>query len=64
MPVGRCRLCLTQNVQLRDSHFMSAGFYKLARDESRANPKPVLINEEVSLLSSEQASIFSCVPAL
>jgi hypothetical protein len=28
MPIGRCRLCLTQNVQLRDSHFMSAGFCK------------------------------------
>jgi hypothetical protein len=58
MPVGRCRLCLAQDVQLRDSHFMSAGFYKLARDESRANPNPVLINEEVSLLSSEQATAY------
>jgi hypothetical protein len=58
MPIGRCRLCLTQDVQLRDSHFMSAGFYKLARDESRSNPNPVLINEDVSLLSSEQATAY------
>ncbi|PYR06758.1 MAG: hypothetical protein DMF99_25175 [Acidobacteria bacterium] len=35
---------------------MPAAFYKLARDESRSNPHPVLINEEVSLLSSEQAT--------
>jgi hypothetical protein len=42
MPVGTCRLCQLQNVELRDSHFMSAGFYKIARDESRSNPNPAL----------------------
>ena len=55
MAQGSCRLCLTPNVELRNSHFMSAGFYKLARDESRSNPNPVLVSEQVSLLSSEQA---------
>ncbi|PYR95640.1 MAG: hypothetical protein DMF84_00180, partial [Acidobacteria bacterium] len=33
---------------------MPAAFYKLARDESRSNPHPVLINEEVSLLDCEE----------
>lgn len=56
MPLGTCRLCRTPDVKLRDSHFMSAGFYKLARDDSRSNPNPVLVSEEISLLSSEQAT--------
>jgi len=55
MPIGTCRLCQLQNVELRDSHFMSAGFYKIARDESRSNPNPVLVSEDVSMISSEQA---------
>jgi hypothetical protein len=55
MPTGICRLCRTPNVELRDSHFMSAGFYKIARDESRSNPNPVLVSEDVTILSSEQA---------
>jgi hypothetical protein len=55
MSNGTCRLCLTPNVKLRASHFMSAGFYKIARDESKSNPNPVLVSEDVSLISSEQA---------
>ena len=55
MPTGTCRLCRTHGVELRDSHFMSAGFYKLARDHTRSNPNPVLVSEDVSLISSEQA---------
>lgn len=42
MPIGTCRLCQFPNVELRDSRFMSAGFYKIARDESRSNPNPVV----------------------
>lgn len=55
MPVGICGLCRTPNMELRDSHFLPAGFYRLARDEDRANPNPVLVNQQVSLASSEQA---------
>jgi hypothetical protein len=43
-------------VDLRDSHFISSGFYKLARDGTRANPNPVLVSESVSIVSSDQAT--------
>ena len=56
MPTGTCRLCHNHDVDLRDSHFISAGFYKLARDGTRANPNPVLVSESVSIVSSEQAT--------
>src|SRR5687768_6818881 len=55
MPLGMCELCLRSGVELRDGHFIPAGFYRLARDEERINPNPVLMNEEVSLASAEQA---------
>ena len=35
-------------MELRDSHFMPAELYKIARDESRVNPNPVLVREEMS----------------
>ena len=55
MPIGTCGLCRASAVELLDSHFMPSGFYRIARDEERVNPNPVLVNEEVSLVSSEQA---------
>ena len=56
MPTGTCRLCHNHDVDLRDSHFISSGFYKLARDGTRANPNPVLVSESVSIVSSDQAT--------
>jgi len=56
MPTGTCRLCHKHDVDLRDSHFISSGFYKLARDGTRANPNPVLVSESVSIVSSDQAT--------
>ena len=55
MPIGTCRLCGASNVRLLDSHFMCAGFYKIARDGKSSNPNPVLVSTEVSIISSEQA---------
>jgi hypothetical protein len=33
MPTGTCKLCLTPSVELLDSHFVPAAFYKIAMDD-------------------------------
>jgi hypothetical protein len=56
MPIGICRLCLTPAVELRDSHFMPAALYKIARDESSSNPHPGVVSKSVALSSPRQVS--------
>ena len=64
MPKGTCRLCLAKDVELRDSHFMSAGFYKIAFDETQDIPHPVVISPGASVLSSAQANGLPVLPRL
>ena len=44
MPVKKCALCL-ETRELCDSHFLSAGFYRILHDESEINKNPVLVNK-------------------
>ena len=52
--VGQCRLCLRNGVELRDSHFLSKGIYKILRDATAKNPNPFLITPSTSVQTSEQ----------
>ena len=48
---GTCQLCLTENADLRDSHFLPRSFYKLMRTEDYP---PVHISEESVYSSVKQ----------
>lgn len=52
MPDGTCRLCLTPNVRLRDSHFVPRSFYKLLHERGL----PVTSSPTMSMISGKQAS--------
>jgi hypothetical protein len=51
---GQCRLCLRNNVVLRDSHFLSKGIYKILRDPTAKIPDPFHITPSTSLQTSKQ----------
>jgi hypothetical protein len=52
MPFGKCALCLEIR-ELRDSHFLPAGFYRIMREGSGEDP--VLLNKSAAFMSSAQA---------
>ena len=52
--IGQCRLCLRSNVQLRDSHFLTAGIYRILRDENDANRNPWLLTGKTAVQTSRQ----------
>lgn len=53
MPSGRCRLCL-RDKELRDSHLLAAGFYRLARTPADQNPNPVVATGGITMKSSRE----------
>ena len=55
MPTGKCALCL-QTADLQDSHFLPKAFYKLARNAGDKNPNPIIVNPNVAMKTSQQAS--------
>jgi hypothetical protein len=56
MPIGRCRLCLAEDVALLDSHFMPAALYRTVRDSRFENPHPEIVTADVTLKSPRQVS--------
>jgi hypothetical protein len=52
MPVGTCALCF-ETRELRDSHFLPAGFYRIMREASGEDP--VLVNKSAAFMRSAQA---------
>jgi hypothetical protein len=56
MPVGKCALCL-ETRELRDSHFLPAGFYRIMR-EGAPNENPVLVNKTSAFMSSAQVKAY------
>lgn len=52
--IGKCKLCLTDNIELKDSHFLSAGIYRILRDELEKNPNPWLITQKGAVQTSRQ----------
>ena len=52
---GQCRLCLRSPVELKKSHFMPAGVYRLLRgDSSEKNPNPVAMTAKAAVQTSRQ----------
>ena len=55
--VGCCGLCHTTR-ELRDSHLLPAGSYKLSRIDSRSDPNPVVVSKGRSFTTSRQVSAY------
>lgn len=53
MQNGTCRLCLTPNVALQNSHYMPQGLHKIVQD---GGPTAIEIKGTVAMLSSRQAN--------
>jgi hypothetical protein len=51
---GQCKLCLTPGVELEDSHFLSAGIYRILRDDGEKNPNPWLLTKNATVQTSRQ----------
>ena len=58
MPLGKCPLCLRDNQEIHDSHYLPKAAYKLSRAEALKNPNPVLISGARSWQSSDQVHDF------
>lgn len=55
MPViGQCKLCLRGAVSLQDSHYLSAGIYRILRDDNEENPNPWLLTPRTAVQTSRQ----------
>jgi hypothetical protein len=53
--IGKCKLCLGNEVELQRSHLLSAAVYRILRDDGVApNPNPVLITPEGRVQSNQQ----------
>jgi hypothetical protein len=52
--LGKCVLCLTDNVELQCSHFIPAGVYRRLRDEKAQNPNPWTLTENGAVQTSRQ----------
>jgi hypothetical protein len=52
--IGQCKLCLKTGVELRDSHFLSAGIYRILRDDNEKNPNPWLLTKDAAVQTSSQ----------
>lgn len=53
---GRCRLCLRDNVNLENSHFLPAGIYRRLRDDRETNPNPWMLTGEIAIQTSRQVT--------
>jgi hypothetical protein len=54
MSKGKCKLCLLNGMDLQESHFVSAGIYRLLRGDGEANPNPWVIMEKAAFQTSKQ----------
>ncbi len=50
----QCRLCLRDVANLEDSHYISAGIYRILRDETEKNPNPWLVTKKTAVQTSRQ----------
>ncbi len=55
MPTGRCKLCLREDRDLKESHLMPAGMYRRIRSDEK-NPHPIMITKDGSRPSSMQVT--------
>ena len=54
--IGVCALCCRNGQELRDSHFLPAGVYRVTRDETQDNPDPLKLNDDGVFQDSKQVS--------
>ena len=54
--MGKCALCKRNNQDLRNSHFLPAGVYRVIRDETRSNPDPLKFTDIGVIRDSKQVS--------
>jgi hypothetical protein len=52
--VGKCKLCLQDEVELQDSHYLPKGIYKRLRSEKAQQRHPILITKTKTLATSWQ----------
>ena len=52
MPIGKCKLCLREGVELQKSHFLPAGGYKLI--QSFDGSPPVVTKDGIAIQTNEQ----------
>jgi hypothetical protein len=52
--IGKCALCRRDGQELQVSHFLSAGVYRVARDETQRNPDPLKFNDHGIFQDSKQ----------
>lgn len=52
--LGKCNLCLRDPIDLEDSHFLSAGIYRILRDDGDKNPNPWQITGRGAVQTSRQ----------
>lgn len=50
----QCKLCLRYVTSLEESHFLSAGIYRILRDENEKNPNPWLLTGKTAVQTSRQ----------
>jgi len=50
----QCKLCLQHVASLEDSHFLSAGIYRILRDDNEKNPNPWLLTKKTAVQTSRQ----------
>lgn len=53
----QCKLCLQPVPSLRDSHFLSAGIYRILRDDNEKNPHPWVLSGKAAVQSSRQMKV-------
>jgi hypothetical protein len=54
MRTGKCKLCLQEKVELRDSHLIPAGAYRLIRSSDGSSP--IVMKSSVTIKKDEQVS--------
>lgn len=61
MPLGKCPLCLRDNQELQDSHYVPRSAYKIFRAGSLKNPNPIaVINDRMSQTSYQVHDFVFC----
>jgi hypothetical protein len=54
VPKGKCRLCLTDNANLQNSHLTPAGVYRLLDSPHSPNPNPILIATGITVATARE----------
>jgi len=52
LPIGTCKLCRRDDLELRDSHFIPAAILRALREDRLPNPNPVIVTSSLALTSS------------